>query len=203
MTLVALLVVIAITAILMVLLLPAVQGVRESARTTQCSNRLTQIALAAASHESARGAFPSGAVHRPRESWPIAILTDNEQKNVADRLNHFESPTPFWNTNSGAAPNKIAVLEGFSPELCFRPSSSLPRATDWSIDPEMRQHASVGGLQHAHPLGACRRRERGPLRRQCLLSAGCSGLARATCHGQPQRPAANRRSVIGPCFPDA
>ena len=59
-TLVELLVVIAILGLLMALLLPAVQGVRESARRTQCGNNLRQIALAMLQHEQSTGLFPPG-----------------------------------------------------------------------------------------------------------------------------------------------
>lgn len=112
-TLVELLVVIAIIGILIGMLLPAVQQVREAARRTQCMNNSRQLTLAMLNYESAFQLFPTGinwnannsrglpVIPRPSNAtqgrnigWGMIILPYMEQNNL---YNLFKNETNRWN----------------------------------------------------------------------------------------------------------
>jgi len=101
-TLVELLVVIAIIGILIGMLLPAVQQVREAARRIDCSNKSRQLGLAVINYESAHREFPPGWMVNDQSSlsgwsWAAIVLPFLEQENLADQID-FEQPVEN-NTN--------------------------------------------------------------------------------------------------------
>lgn len=95
-----LLVVIAVIALLIAVLLPAVQQVRESARRTECQNKLKQLVLACHNHESTHGHFPGGRLdtyysNGPNWSWMFAILPYIEQTGFYDAAEVAVSSPPL------------------------------------------------------------------------------------------------------------
>ena len=88
-TLVELLVVIAIIGILIGMLLPAIQSVREAANRISCANNLRQHVLATLNFESAHGHFPPAFLadgFAPGFGWGAIILPFVEQRNLADMV---------------------------------------------------------------------------------------------------------------------
>jgi prepilin-type N-terminal cleavage/methylation domain-containing protein len=109
-TLIELLVVIAIIAILMALLVPAVQKVRAAAFLTQCQNNMKQIGIAMCNYEVAHKYFPPAAIRAAPDAfnqkfgaasgtnhgWAIHLFPYIEQKTVYDTYSFkvsWDSPT--------------------------------------------------------------------------------------------------------------
>ncbi|MFT7643451.1 MAG: prepilin-type N-terminal cleavage/methylation domain-containing protein [Pirellulaceae bacterium] len=116
-TLIELLVVIAIIGILVALLLPAVQAVRESARRVECRNNLKQLAIALHDYHDSHGMFPPAVQvdTRPnseafqdnprntdnfRPNWVIMLLPFMEQQAIYDHFDlddYISAPSPSPN----------------------------------------------------------------------------------------------------------
>ncbi|MFV0442717.1 MAG: DUF1559 domain-containing protein [Planctomycetaceae bacterium] len=130
-TLIELLVVIAIIAILVALLLPAVQQVREAARKSQCQDHLHNIAIAMHSYEGTHKLLPLGSYNLNNGAWPhngsnwrVLLFSFIEQKSVKDQL-HFQADISFRG-NMLQNPTGETVLKDLVVDLYTCPSSVIP-----------------------------------------------------------------------------
>jgi prepilin-type N-terminal cleavage/methylation domain-containing protein/prepilin-type processing-associated H-X9-DG protein len=137
-TLIELLVVIAIIAVLIQLLLPAVQAIREAANRTQCANNLKQLSLGCLNHHTQIGRLPTGGWgwfwdgdpdrgtdRRQPGGWGFNVLPFIEQ----DNLYRLGSGLP-------AAQKRAAIAQRISTPLkmfnCPSRRSSLPYPNSWN-----------------------------------------------------------------------
>lgn len=135
-TLVELLVVIAIIALLVALLLPAVQGVRESARRVSCGNNIKQLALACLGHEQSFRTLPFGRKYDIWDTytWTQATLPHVEQQTVYDGYwtypqIGFTQATPGPNGPIGDEARLRAARHAHVP-VFYCPSDASPTANE-------------------------------------------------------------------------
>lgn len=144
-TLIELLVVIAIIAVLIGLLVPAVQKVREAANRMSCSNNLKQLGTALHNYESSFGYFPKG--QGPSSSsanWRIHVLPYIEQEGVFKQVNQADTTDPT-----------SPVLSNLTMTSFKCPSSALqtnqPVKPGWASFQSTQQIPSYIGLMGAYP----------------------------------------------------
>ena len=158
-TLIELLVVIAIIAVLIGLLLPAVQKVRDAAARLQCTNNLKQIGLAMMNYESTYNRFPAGyldnmttnpvntaATGNPAPvigwGWGALILPYLEQETLYKSINI--NSIAMNNTSAAAIAFRKTVIKGF---LCPSDDTGLNTFTISGFEVAKCSYAGVNGQE--------------------------------------------------------
>jgi len=190
-TLIELLVVIAIIAVLIGLLLPAVQKVREAAALSQCKNNLKQLVLAVHAYDADRKVYPTGTASADKAVFK-QLLPYLEQQNIV--------------TSTGTESNRVAILacpsndRGTAPVVVTSSSESSYGSSSASVTYGRVDYAAnagnptvINGVNYEGPFRttlATSRREQ--VTDGLSNTIGFGEVAMTNCHGTLFPP--------GPCY---
>jgi prepilin-type N-terminal cleavage/methylation domain-containing protein/prepilin-type processing-associated H-X9-DG protein len=161
-TLIELLVVIAIIAILIALLVPAVQKVREAAARIQCTNNLKQLGLALHARHDVYKQFPKGLVWNngtyydfPRSGWNYSLFPFIEQASILNRLPASAANQqwyPWFSPEATSAnPPTAAIIPIW---LCPSDGGSTTETQPWGTFTLGNYHVLFGGMNLGGAIAA-------------------------------------------------
>jgi prepilin-type N-terminal cleavage/methylation domain-containing protein len=134
-TLIELLVVIAIIAVLIGLLLPAIQMVRESANRVSCANNLKQLGLAMHAYHDANDRLPPSRLDVGKATWAVLILPYIEQDNL---YRQWDLSKSYYDQNAVARQSPVKTY--FCPSR--RTAGTSPTTSTYGDFPSWAQSES-------------------------------------------------------------